>query len=105
MAYINEIYVPQISVSEVVPQVVEMKDLDDTLTNVVVSAKRYDTTNSSDTGTDVSSKVSISGNQVTVSNIWGGAETPAAGSYRVCVKLRNPSSTVLCEFNLYQRVV
>ncbi len=87
---------------EIVVRTVTMEEIPSGGTNTVNSALRFNRANSADTGTDISSKVSISGNIVTVSNIWTASETAAEGSYKVRVVVRDASATERRqEFNAY----
>lgn len=81
--YVNLISLPTISANEIVPMTVTVEELTTASGNTIVSAKRFDTTNSNDTGTDISAKVSITTNVVALANIWVNTDTPTAGSYRI----------------------
>ena len=104
-SYVNEARISRLSTVEIEPFTIQFDDLDDSAVNVLVSAKRFNTATASDAGTDISTKVSISGNEVSVVNIWLGADTPAAGNYRIQVVVRDPATLEKYEVNAYIEVV
>ena len=97
--YINTISLPTISANEIVPMTVTVEELTTATGNTIVTAKRFDTTNINDTGTDISSEVSITTNVVALANIWTNLDTPAAGSYRIQVISESADLTQKVEFN------
>lgn len=105
MPFVNETRIRRLSTVEIEPFTVQFDELDDGAVNVLVSAKRFNTTNSADVGTDILTKVSISGNEVNVANIWVAGDTPAIGDYRIQIIVRDPSTLEKYEVNVYAEVV
>lgn len=105
MPFVNEIRVGRLSTVEIEPITVQFDDLDDAAANVLVSARRFNTANSADAGTSITAKVTISGNEVSIADIWLDSETEAAGDYRIQIVVCDPGSTEKYEANVYVEVV
>lgn len=98
--YVNLFQLPTYSASEIAgPFTVTVEELETTTGNTIVTAKRFDTTNQSDPGTDISTKVTIGTNVVSIENIWASGDTPTAGSYRVQVVSQTADGTQKQEIN------
>lgn len=97
MAYINQYTIPDIGVEEIIPITVTFDEIPVQSGNLVDECRRFDMSDSSDTGTDISANASVvSGmNQAVISNIWLVGETPAVGKYRVQIRMRDETGTVI----------
>ena len=102
MPYVNELTLAPISTNEIVPITITFEELDDVTTNAIVSVTRY---NSAGTGTAITTNASISGNVVSLTDIWVLADTRTAGEYRIRVIARNSTTTIKCEANLIIEVL
>lgn len=94
-----------ISIREIIPFSVTMNDLTTAADNAIASALRYDLSNPADAGTDISSKVAIATNVVSVNNVWAAGDTATPGTYLLRIVARNAASTIKQEVNIIQKVI
>lgn len=96
MSYINQITLPNIGIEEIVPWTFIFDEIPVQSGNTVDECRRFDTSNTADTGTDISANASVvSGtNQVLLTNMWLVGDTPAVGTYRIQVRLRDATGTI-----------
>lgn len=105
--YVNERKLEDITVNEIVPRTIIFEEIPVQASNTITTCKRYDRSDSDDTGTDISAKISVTSNtnRAVLANIWLDVETPAAGSYRVQIVMRDSTGTEQKqEVNLLQKV-
>lgn len=96
MSYINQLLAPDIGVEEVVPITILFEEIPVQADNTVDECRRFDLSDSTDTGTDISANASvISGtNQMLITNIWLEADTPAVGKYRIQARMADNTGTL-----------
>ena len=105
--YINQITIPDIGVEEVIPITLTFEEIPVQSGNTVDECKRFDLSDSTDTGTDISDNASVvtGTNQMLITNIWLDADTPAAGKYRIQARMKDNTGTVIeQEANLIVKV-
>jgi len=93
--FVNERKLQDITINEIVPVTIIFEEIPIQASNTITICKRYDRSNTADTGTDISAKVSVTSNtnQAVLADIWLDAETETAGSYRVQVVMRDATGT------------
>jgi hypothetical protein len=106
MTFVHELAREPVTIREVLPFDITFEDLDSTLsTNKVKSARRFDLSNSADTGTDIKALTSVTGNKVLLMNIWLDSETPAAGVYQIQILASDATEDTIAEANVVQEVL
>ena len=105
--YVNTFYVVvPISVGEKAPQQIQFLDLLTADSNAIVEMRRFDMSNTADTGIVITGGSSITANIVTVSTIWNTVgDTPVAGNFRVRIQAQNPTGSIIREANLIYTVL
>lgn len=93
--YVNVFQLPTYSTNEIAgPFTITIEELTTSSGNTIVSAKRFDTSNPSDTGTSIAANVSIlDTNRTKITDIWAGAESRLAGDYRIQVVAQDSTGT------------
>lgn len=106
MGFVNQVEIPEQSVQEKIPIMVEWDDVSQNLANSVLVAHRTDMSNLHKDKVNISSIVHMSGNKVFIEDFFKGAEDKEEGRYAVTIVVRDvePPLTEL-EVNLIGDVI
>jgi len=97
--FINTIILSTISVSEILPVSVTIKDLPESGAHTLEELLRFDFHDSTDTGTSILAHGTLSAQVLSIAKLWNDGETPVAGKYRVRGLVRSEDNSIRIEIN------
>ena len=107
MSYINEVIRPDQSVGEIVPVTITVRERLSTDTNTVAAYRYKEDSTTPTTGIDISARVSITTNVVSLADIFLSGETAETGKYRIKILVTGSTGTPapITEVNLKIKVI
>lgn len=97
--FINTAILSTISVNEILPVSITIKDLPDFDSHALEELTRFDSHDAEEAGTSILAHRTISIPVLTISNLWNDGEIPAAGKYRVRVIVKSEDAARRIEVN------